>query len=373
MRILYLINVVGCGGAEKQLHDRAIALVRRGHSVGVVSMMPFADFEESLRAGGVQTFTLGLQGRETVAKVALGYLRILRAFDPDIVQSHLFWSSMFARAVTLLPAAVRGRSAVLVCSSHSQAEYPRARYLAYRLTHRLADAWTSVSREGIAVHEAAGAVPRGEARWMPNGVDLSRFRPDAAAREQVRSELGVGSRFMWLAVGSFHAEWKDYGTMLRAFARVPGESALFIAGEGALLEEKRALAGSLGLAERVRFLGLRSDVERLLQAADAYVLSSMTEGMPNVLLQAAATGLPIVTTDVGEARAIVEDGRTGLVVPAKSPEPLAGAMVRVEQMSLPARRQLGAAAHDYVAARYDFERVVDRWEALYRELVAAGR
>jgi len=371
MRILYITNVVAYGGAEKQLHDRAAALVRRGHTVAVVSMMPFRAFEASLGGLGVQTFSLGLGGRATVPRALREYLRVLRVFDPDIVHAHLFWSSMFSRMVRLLPPAARGRARVLVCSSHSQAEYPRARYLAYRLTNPLGDAWTSVSREGIAVHEAAGAIPRGSARWTPNGVDLGRFRADPAARLAVRAELGVGERFMWLALGSFEAEWKDYGTMLRALARVPAGSLLFIGGDGALLEEKRQLAASLGLAERVRFLGLRPDPERLLQASDAYVMSSQTEGMPNVLLQAGATGLPVVTTNVGEASAIVQDGRTGLVVEPRNPERLAEAMVRIEQMDPARRRELGDAARDYVAASFDFERVVDRWEALYRELLLA--
>jgi glycosyltransferase involved in cell wall biosynthesis len=371
MRILYIINAVNYGGAEKQLHERAAALARRDHSVGVISMMPFVHFEDSLRAAGVQTFTLGLKGRSTLAHAVLAYTRVLREFKPDVVHSHLFWSSMFARVLRVVRPIVRGPRAVLVCSSHSRAESSRTRYLAYRLTNRLGDAWTSVSREGIAVHEAAGAVPAGFARWTPNGIDLSRYAPDATAREAVRAELDVGKRFMWLALGSFHTDTKDYATMLRAVAQQPGSSVLLIGGEGALLEERRALAASLGLVNRVRFLGLRSDVERLFQAADAYVLSSQTEGMPNVLLQAAASGLPIVTTNVGEASAIVQDGRGGFVVEPRNPERLAEAMTRVEQMDDLTRRQFGDAARTHVAQHFDFARVVDRWEALYRELLAA--
>jgi glycosyltransferase involved in cell wall biosynthesis len=93
--------------------------------------------------------------------------------------------------------------------------------------------------------------------------------------------------------------------------------------------------------------------------------------MPNVLLQAAASGLPIVTTNVGEASAIVQDGRGGFVVEPRNPERLAEAMTRVEQMDDLTRRQFGDAARTHVAQHFDFARVVDRWEALYRELLAA--
>jgi glycosyltransferase involved in cell wall biosynthesis len=372
MRILYIINRVGCGGAEKQLHDRAVELARRGHSVGVISMAPFLDLERSLNVSRVETFTLGLEARSGLPAALKAYAGIVRRFAPDVIHSHLFWSSLLARTARLLPAAMRGgRRPVLVCSSHSQSEPSRARFVAYRLTDRLGDAWVSVSREGIAVHEAAGAIRRGAARWMPNGVELGRFQPNAAIRQAVRSELDVGAQFVWLALGSFHAEHKDYSTMLRAFARVPDSgSLLLIGGEGALLGEKRELAASLGLDARVRFLGPRSDAERLLQAADAYVMSSQTEGMPNVLLQAAASGLPIVTTDVGEASAIVEDARGGFVVPPRDPARLAGAMSRLEAMDADARRGLGETGRAHVAEHFDFARVVDRWEDLYRDVYA---
>lgn len=157
--------------------------------------------------------------------------------------------------------------------------------------------------------------------------------------------------------------------MLRAFRKVQHvrpASRLFIVGQGSLRAETEELAKELGLAEAVRFLGVRNDIPQLMNAADAYVMSSAWEGMPMVLLEAAAVGLPVVATDVGGNREIVRDGYTGLLVPPRDHESLARAMVHL--MSLPdaARRAMGQAARAYVEAHYGLERVVDQWEKLYR-------
>jgi len=371
MRVLYVVNVMGRGGAEIQLRDAAVSLARRGHAVGVVSMMPFLDFEPWLREAGVETFTLGVTAPERMAAAVVRYARILRSFRPDVVHAHLYVAAMFVRMSRLLPHAWRGTSHVIVCSSHAQVERPTRRYLAYRLTNRLGDAWTGASREGIAIHERSGAIPPGTGLWAPNGIDVSGYARDARARTETRAELGVGDAFVWLALGSFRDETKDFATMFRAFARVAGTSLLVIGGEGRLLEEKRALAATLGIGTRVRFLGLRTDVKRLLQAADAYVLSSQSEAMPIGLLEAAASARAIVTTDVGEARSIVLDGRTGYVVPPRDPSRLADAMARLEALDPATRLAMGGAGRAHVAAEFDLERVVDRWEALYRRLLSA--
>jgi glycosyltransferase involved in cell wall biosynthesis len=372
LRILYIVNVMGRGGVEIQLRDRAVELTKRGHAVAVVSMMPFLDFQEALAAAGVQTLSLNLVAGTALPRELYRCAAFLREFRPDLVHSHLFVATMFARTLRALPQRIRGRWRVLVCSSHSRQEIKRFRYSAYRATNFLGNAWTSVSREGIATHERYRAIAKGTALWTPNGVDLTCYRSDPAGASQMRETFGVATRFMWLAVGSFRDESKDYSTMLRAFATLPGDSLLIIAGDGALRREKEDLAATLGLNQRVRFLGMRTDVEKLLQAADGYVLSSQTEAMPNVLLQAAATEVPIVTTDVGEASEIVEHGEGGLVVPPRDPAALTAALWTIQNSAPDARRRMGRAAKLRVAERFDFAVVVDRWERLYRSLLAAS-
>ena len=160
--------------------------------------------------------------------------------------------------------------------------------------------------------------------------------------------------------------------MLRALARVIQEktvATLMIAGDGPLRPAMEVLAQDLGLKDRVRFLGIRHDIPELMNAADGYVMSSAWEGMANVLLEAGATGLPIVATDVGGNREVVQDGETGLLVPPKNPKALAGAMLCLMDLSGDERWQMGEAGRRYIQAKYSLDRVTDMWEKLYGNLL----
>jgi glycosyltransferase involved in cell wall biosynthesis len=264
---------------------------------------------------------------------------------------------------------------VVISTIHSIQDGGRLRLLGYRLTDRLADLTTIVSEAAAERYVAVGAVPRSRLRVIPNAVDAERFRPDPAERERLRRELGLGNDFTWLAVGRFELA-KDYPTMLAAFAQVQRtrpDARLVLVGAGSRLGEVEALARSLGLGGRLSFLGIRRDVPGLMSAADGYVLSSAWEGMPTVLLEAAATALPVVATAVGGNREVVADGSTGILVRPRSPEALSAGMLRLMEASMEERAAMGSRGRDAVLGRYTLSRIVDRWEETYRELLDRKR
>ena len=152
---------------------------------------------------------------------------------------------------------------------------------------------------------------------------------------------------------------KNYPLMLEAMTQQP-ESTLLIAGDGPDAAQLRQLA-----PRNVRFLGSRSDVPALMSAADGFVLSSTVEGLPTVLIEAAASGLPCAATDVGGVREAVRDGVTGYVTPAGDAGALAIGMIRVA--STP-REEMSRAAREFAVAHFDLAVVADQWERLYREL-----
>jgi len=119
----------------------------------------------------------------------------------------------------------------------------------------------------------------------------------------------------------------------------------------------------------VHLLGVRRDIPDLLNATDAFVLPSLWEGMPLTLLEASATALPIVATDVGGNAEVVLEGKTGYLVPVRDTNALAQAMLRVMSLSEADRITMGQAGRKHIVQNFDLERVVDRWEALYRELL----
>lgn len=371
MRITFLINAMGRGGAEIQVRDLALRLAARGHAVQVLVLLPFEEFEAELRAAGVETTTLEMRKGTLSAASLMRLVGALRAFRPDVVHAHMFAAIMMSRVARLAQGLLRpidGLPPVVLGTAHTPFEASSRRYLAYRVSDRWSDQWTCVCSEGIETHAKAGAVDRDRAWLTINGIDTEGFRPDTARRARARAALGLGEDLTLLAVGSFRDEQKDYGTLVDAVARLgPRAPRVLVAGHGKLLDEKRRLAVRRGVADRVTFLGLRDDVADLMQAADAFVMSSAWEALPIVLLEAAASGLPMIVTDVGDNRKVVGDD-AGFVVPAKAPVELAQKIAELAEATPERRRAMGAAARRRAVDAYDLEAVVDGWLHRYATL-----
>jgi len=227
---------------------------------------------------------------------------------------------------------------------------------------------------GRCVGLAEGAV-----RLVPNGIDVSRV--ERAAEPQVtRALLGVPNDAPLIgAVGNIKPV-KGYDVLLRALPRIlesHRKARLVIAG-GVWWDQERyaaslaELAASLGLRERVQFLGLRQDVPDLLRAMDIYVLPSRSEGTSVALLEAMAAGKPIVATRVGGTPLVVEDGVTARLVPPDDPGALASALSGL-LADREAARRLGAAARRTVESEYSVDVMVGRYVSIYEETLACTR
>jgi glycosyltransferase involved in cell wall biosynthesis len=201
-----------------------------------------------------------------------------------------------------------------------------------------------------------------------NGVDVEAWRPDAEIRTYLRRELGLESEFLWFAAGRLEPV-KDYPALLSAMAGLPQPSRLMIAGSGPLQNELLRLSKRHGLANRVRFLGFEPDVRRWMQAADGFVLTSRWEGLPMGLLEAAACALPAVATDVPGTREAIIDGQTGWLTPPGSVTALRDAMTGLMRTTPEERQAMGARARQRVIEQFSLESVLNRWEALYENLL----
>ena len=152
---------------------------------------------------------------------------------------------------------------------------------------------------------------------VPNGIPVDQFQLGSEIRQRIRNELEVEDKFVWLAVGRLEAP-KDYPNLLHAMhAFSTPRNILLIAGDGPSRASMEQLASTLGISSEVRFLGTRTDVPRLMAAADAYVMASAWEGLPMGLLEASASALPIVATDVGGNHEIVRDRISGELWPQR--------------------------------------------------------
>jgi glycosyltransferase involved in cell wall biosynthesis len=368
MRIFMLSTSMGMGGADQQILILARAMRARGHQVRIVALAPLGPMGLEARSEGIPIESLEL--RRSVGDIPriFGLARMVRAWKPDVLHSHMVHANLLARA--LRPIA---RVPALVSTIHSIYEGGRLRMAASRLTSGLVDRFTIISRLAAERYVSIGAVPARRLQVVPNAVDTDRFRKLPQARASIRKELGLGEEFLWIAVGRFE-EAKDYPTMIAGFARLaatrPG-SRLLLVGKGSLRGDVEQGVQANGLQDQVRFLGVRRDVPELMSAADGYLLSSAWEGMPVVLLEAAAAELPVVATRVGGVAEVVEDGTTGVLVPPGDPAALAAAMERIERLPLEARAAMGAGGRALVEQRYGTTRVMEMWERLYSE-VAPG-
>lgn len=370
VKVMFLITGLAYGGAETQLVNLATKLKCRGWDVRVVSMLPPQAFVEELKNAHIPLATLNMRRGVADPRAVFRLLKILREWEPDILHSHMVHANLLARVVRIFC-----KIPVLISTAHSIDEGGSWREVAYRLTDPLADLTTNVSRTAVERYIRVGAAPKNKIIFMPNGIDTAKFKPNKAAGQRLRNELGVDNYFVWLAVGRFE-EAKDYPNMLRAFKMIVSKKSdvvLLLVGQGSLLEEVKKLAGALGMKDNVRFLGVRQDVPDLMNAADAFVLSSRWEGFGLVLVEAMSCQLPVVATDSGGPREILNGGKLGHLVPPGDSEALAAAMMKMMSLPEAERQAMGRAGRAYIEANYSLEHVVDQWEVLYKELLTKRR
>lgn len=368
MDVVFITDHLIRGGADRQLHRIATTLQRRGWRVGVITMLPSVAYLDDLRAAGVAVHecspTLGWPPAMAF-RVALRMTAQLRRWRPSVVITFNYHGDIMGRICGRL-AGVRA-----VVSSLRTAHVKNGlRRQLYRRTERLIALTASNSHAGIAYMVARGLLTPAKTLVIPNGIEAADF-PSPVPREEVRAEFGLGpDDFAWLAVGNLRAA-KDYPTLLAALA-LCGGAHLLIAGDGEDEAALRADAQRRGLDGRVRFLGSRTDVGRLLKGCDAYVLSSAWEGLPNTVMEAMAAGVPVVSTDAGGVRELVVEGVTGRIVPCGDPAALAGRMGDLMALPPAGRLAMGAAGRARIETHFDNDRVVDRWETLIRQVVHAA-
>jgi glycosyltransferase involved in cell wall biosynthesis len=373
-RILLLTNSLAVGGAETQFVRLALHLHGAGHPVMVATILPEGRGHVELRAAGiphevlplrapVRGITLLIRGITVLA----GAVRLFRRWRPDVVVSFLFYANLLGR----LAGALAGVP-IVVSSVRTERFGGRISDTALRFTDRMARLTVTNCHNTARRLAADGIVPENRLQVIPNGVPLEAYSDDHLNRGPTRQALGVSDDdFLWLAVG--HLEpIKDYPTLLRAMTALRDSglpAKLRIAAEGSQRADLQALIGDLQLTETVNLLGFRSDVPELLTAADALVLSSLVEGLPNVVIEAFAAGVPVVATNRGGTTELVEPGITGLLVPPRDPQALAKAMTELMQLPADRRSEMGAAGSLLVAKRFSLNQVMGRWEQLIADLV----
>lgn len=365
-RILILITTLTFGGAETQVVRLATELKMRGWTVCVVCMVKPTAYASQLEAEHIPVHSLDMKRGVADLRGVFRLKSLIGDFRPDIVHCHMYHANILGRVTRLFC-----RIPALVCTAHNFRETSEKdgptwhKELLYRITDPLADKTTIICNAAFERYVRVGAVPRRKFQMVPNGIDTDHFTRSKNRREKAREVLGIGSEFVWLAVGRL-VKQKDYPTLFRALELLKHEQfVLLIAGNGPLEEELKEECRAHGLEGHVRFCGAREDILDLYSAADAFVMSSEFEGLSAALLEAASTGLPAVVTDVGGNADVVTDEVTGYVVPPMAPKQLAAAMHRLMALSPECLQAMGDGARQLCHEQFRIAAVMDKWADLY--------
>jgi glycosyltransferase involved in cell wall biosynthesis len=380
--VLVVIRGLEVGGTEQHLVHVLPALARAGLVPAVYTLTHRASLAPRLRAGGVEVLAPpAIPGLDRLspavgdwlglppAAVALWWL--IRRRRPDVV--HLFLPAAYL--VGGATALVAGHRTIVMSRrnlNRYQRKHPVLGWLERRLHRHLAAALGN--SRAVVAELAAEGVPRERLGLIYNGIDLEAFAglPPPA---EVRARLGIPPGTLVLTTPANLLPYKGHADLLAALAqvagRLPPDWVLLCAGRddgaGATL---RASARALGLADRVRWLGLRDDVPALLRASDLGVLISHEEGFSNGVLEGMAAGLAMIVSDVGGNAEAVEHGVSGWLVPPRDPAALGAALLALAH-DPDRRRRLGAAARARIAQRFTLDACVLRYRRFY-ELVASG-
>ncbi len=368
--ILILDTELEMGGKEKLLYQFLERFDRSRFRITVCCLNRGGYYADPIRALGIP-FHDGLMRHRYDAMAFRSLARIMRAEKVHLVET-------FAHPNTVLfsfLARQQGLAGRVTISHHAIGSGFRRRVLpAYILPLlRRMDAHLAVAEAQRRYLVDVEGIPAERVHLVYNGIDADQYHPaEPGERESIRHEIGLpGSALVMMAVGSLKP-LKGFDLLIRAAAPLlrGSHARLVIVGDGVDRESLGALAAAENVGDRVVFAGLRGDVDRVLRAAGVFVLSSRTEALPTVVLEAMATGLPVVATDVGGVAEIVDAERSALVVRPEDEGALRAALERVLQ-SADLRRAMGDRGRAVVEARFRLERMCREREAFFEEVLNA--
>ena len=320
MRILHVITSLRTGGAEKLMVDLLPRLKDGGHEVDLLLFDGIdTQFRRDAEAAGIKVFDLGIGGSVYSPKRLFKLLPYLKQYD--IVHTHNTAPQLFAAIGKVL-------CSVVLCTTEHTTSNRRRRWRWYALVDR----WMyNRYRKVVCISQKAednlrNYIGRSKADILTinNGVDVHKYASAEASSEF--ESIAPGSRKIIMVAG-FRWE-KDQDTIIRALRNLPRHFHLFLVGDGVRRPECEALSVKSGVAKRVHFLGLRSDVPQLLHASDYVVMSSHFEGLSLSSVEGMSVGHPFLSSDVDGLREVVDGA--GVLFPHSDSEALANEILHLE-------------------------------------------
>jgi len=357
---------LGFGGGETQVLGLTRALAAGGHRTELICD-PAGRLWEQATAASVRCHPIRIRNAIDLA-AGVKLRAILKRERYDVVHFHT------SRAHSMAPLA-RGFGSTLVVTRRM--DYRPNRVFAPYLYNRAVDGVIAISG-GVADSLAAAGVDRARVSVVHSGVDCEHFRPPTAQeRAEARGALGISEDDVVISAIGALEQRKGHRHLIEAIgALVAANKSLelkcFIAGQGSINRLLQNEVAIVRCGDRIKLPGRIDDARGILWASDVFAMPSLKEGLGVAALEAMASGLPVIASDVGGLREVVEDGRTGIIVAPANSAAIASAIGRLAE-SGELRAQMGSAARARVVEKYSVERMAAETLALYRECVRKTR
>lgn len=349
------------GGAEAITVDIANVMSTRGHQVAIMYLTG-ENLQKHRLNPNLKVIGLNMQKTPIGMISALQHAKKwINTFSPDVVHGQMVHANIFCRILRLFC-----RISYLICTEHSKNIESKMRMWLYRITDRLSDLNTNVSEEATAYFISKRAFNPYKTITVYNGVDLSKYTRDASQRETIRMKYGISDdEFLFLNIGRL-TKAKDQETLIKAFAILHDKgisSQMMIVGKGEEENSLQQLISDLALSDKCILVGAHNDVCPFYSSADCFVLSSLWEGFPMVLIEAMSMELPVVTTECG--REAISDEK--YICPSYDATSLAEKMITIYNLSVKERMKIGKENRSK-ALKFELSSVCNQWEKLYSQL-----
>jgi glycosyltransferase involved in cell wall biosynthesis len=370
IRVLHIVPTLNPGGAERVVVHIVTRLNPQRYEAAVVSLgkREECDLDRLLEEAGVEVRYLGKPPGFDYRMYSRLH-RALRDYRPDVVHTHI---QVLRYA---LPSMLLLKRTSLLHTIHNLAERevePRARFIhRYAFNHGVVP--IGVATEVALSAERLYGIQR--CRVISNGIPTDRYAHPQISRKDWRAIEGFGDNDVLFACVARFAPQKNHAMLLKAFRQGPASypnAHLVLVGEGTLRPQLEETVKNLGLVNQVHFLGLRADIPDVLSAMDVFALGSDYEGNPLSVMEAMASGLPIVSTAAGGVPTLFENGKEGQMVQPGDVQGLSLSMVSLLQ-NRELRQALGRAAARRAREQFDVSTMIRAHEALYESLVDQPR
>lgn len=356
MNILYVITGLGIGGAEVITLNLAQKMQQIGHKVVVMyltgkNMISNTDVLE----------IIGLDMKKNplgILKALLKARKICKNFSPTVIHANMFHAIIFSRFLRIIYPVKK-----LVDTVHTINVQGRLRMFILKITDFLSDVTTNVSEETVDYFVKKNIFKRKKSIAVHNGIDLSKFNKDFTQSLRIKYDISPNT-FVFLNISRLMPA-KDHKTLLDAFKivhEINSDTKLICVGDGELFNDTVDYSRTLKIDDSIIFTGAKQEVVSYYNTADCFVLSSAWEGFGIVLAEAMACELPVISTDCGGTKEVVQNNC--YLVPIKSPEKLAEKMLELSLLSANQIEEIGKKNREK-ASKFEIDNIVKQWISIY--------